>query len=272
MEQPKLSSEFTNVPSVHDLAVGLAERKPPPMLRRSSISEPHLEQRLSALQAVLHGITEANAGYHFVNEHDHHLHYPVTMESSTPTVPAGNANEPLKPSQALERNLSAINLGLLHSSATDSNLGSIRRAASFIHGANLGIPNRPSSSSLYAPRFHPGGNLGSSVIPATTVEESNAPLTGGLTMSVRSSAPLTTSATEPAMNINGGLFANVNTDASSSSRAGGLVSNPSTDSLTSAPQPPHKTGVMGVFGRGFFAKPVYRSDEENYRYIMALDR
>jgi len=29
---------------------------------------------------------------------------------------------------------------------------------------------------------------------------------------------------------------------------------------------------MGMFGRGFFAKPVIRSEEENYRYIMALDR
>lgn len=29
---------------------------------------------------------------------------------------------------------------------------------------------------------------------------------------------------------------------------------------------------MGVFRHGFFAKPVIRSDEENYRYIMALDR
>lgn len=31
-------------------------------------------------------------------------------------------------------------------------------------------------------------------------------------------------------------------------------------------------GVLSVFGRGFFAKPVIRSEEENYRYLMALDR
>ncbi|KHN79850.1 hypothetical protein Tcan_07596 [Toxocara canis] len=34
----------------------------------------------------------------------------------------------------------------------------------------------------------------------------------------------------------------------------------------------HHGGVLGVFGRGFFAKPVIRSEEENYRYLMALDR
>lgn len=32
-------------------------------------------------------------------------------------------------------------------------------------------------------------------------------------------------------------------------------------------------GVFGgVFHRGFFSKPVLRSEEENYRYLMALDR
>uniref|UniRef100_A0A1I7WZY0 Secreted protein n=1 Tax=Heterorhabditis bacteriophora TaxID=37862 RepID=A0A1I7WZY0_HETBA len=35
-------------------------------------------------------------------------------------------------------------------------------------------------------------------------------------------------------------------------------------------------GSHGVFGgmfhRGFFSKPVVRSEEENYRYLMALDR
>lgn len=31
-------------------------------------------------------------------------------------------------------------------------------------------------------------------------------------------------------------------------------------------------GLLGVFGRGFFAKPVNHSDEENYRYLLALDR
>lgn len=28
----------------------------------------------------------------------------------------------------------------------------------------------------------------------------------------------------------------------------------------------------GVFHRGFFSKPVERTEEENYRYLMALDR
>lgn len=33
-----------------------------------------------------------------------------------------------------------------------------------------------------------------------------------------------------------------------------------------------RRGLLGVFGRGFFAKPVNHSEEENYRYLMALDR
>lgn len=33
-----------------------------------------------------------------------------------------------------------------------------------------------------------------------------------------------------------------------------------------------RRGLLGVFGRGFFAKPINHSEEENYRYLMALDR
>lgn len=37
-------------------------------------------------------------------------------------------------------------------------------------------------------------------------------------------------------------------------------------------QPSRFHGLLGVFGRGFFAKPINHSDEENYRYLLALDR
>ncbi|VDD91405.1 unnamed protein product [Enterobius vermicularis] len=30
--------------------------------------------------------------------------------------------------------------------------------------------------------------------------------------------------------------------------------------------------LLGLFGRGFLAKPLNYSDQENYRYLMALDR
>lgn len=36
-----------------------------------------------------------------------------------------------------------------------------------------------------------------------------------------------------------------------------------------AASPPHKTGI---FGSGFLSRPVLNNQEENYRYIMALDR
>ncbi|PAV72421.1 hypothetical protein WR25_19375 [Diploscapter pachys] len=35
---------------------------------------------------------------------------------------------------------------------------------------------------------------------------------------------------------------------------------------------PKNSFLGGVFQRGFFAKPVVRTEEENYRYLMALDR
>ncbi|KAK6033481.1 hypothetical protein OSTOST_00290 [Ostertagia ostertagi] len=51
----------------------------------------------------------------------------------------------------------------------------------------------------------------------------------------------------------------------------GLVA--SASSLNSSNAPLESHGVFGgVFHRGFFSKPVVRSEEENYRYLMALDR
>ncbi|GMT06279.1 hypothetical protein PENTCL1PPCAC_28453, partial [Pristionchus entomophagus] len=42
---------------------------------------------------------------------------------------------------------------------------------------------------------------------------------------------------------------------------------------SAAAQHEQKHGMLGsVFNRGFLGRPIQRSDEENYRYIMALDR
>ena len=79
---------------------------------------------------------------------------------------------------------------------------------------------------------------------------------------------------------------------SSTKSANPLMPSPSTASTASAPAPlnpldaaksgehaaaaaqqEHKHGMLGsVFKQGFFGRPVLRTDEESYRYIMALDR
>ncbi|EYC12318.1 hypothetical protein Y032_0048g1725 [Ancylostoma ceylanicum] len=58
--------------------------------------------------------------------------------------------------------------------------------------------------------------------------------------------------------------------ASSASPTQPPPSNPNEMNLNNGNQGHHVLG--GVFHRGFFSKPVVRSDEENYRYLMALDR
>ncbi|RCN38200.1 hypothetical protein ANCCAN_15899 [Ancylostoma caninum] len=58
--------------------------------------------------------------------------------------------------------------------------------------------------------------------------------------------------------------------ASSASPTQPPPSNPNEMNLDSGNQSHHVFG--GVFHRGFFSKPVVRSEEENYRYLMALDR
>uniref|UniRef100_A0AC34GW52 Uncharacterized protein n=1 Tax=Panagrolaimus sp. ES5 TaxID=591445 RepID=A0AC34GW52_9BILA len=184
-----------------------------------------------------------------------------------------------KPDQTIERKLSAFNLGI-HSNDPNSSLGSIRKAASFIHGTNFGIGlNTPTNYFSHpqhrrTPNFSIGGgsntfHTSSSVSPPV---EDPSHHSGGLSMQVcsknNSLAATKTNEVQHSSSMAGGLFSNAGTDTSANNtHVGGMIANASTDSL-----PRQKTGVMGMFGRGFFAKPVIRSEEENYRYIMALDR
>ncbi|CAJ0582988.1 unnamed protein product, partial [Mesorhabditis spiculigera] len=57
---------------------------------------------------------------------------------------------------------------------------------------------------------------------------------------------------------------------SATTHTAGPLSNP----LDPVAQPPSKSGGMlgNMFKSGFFARPVVRTEEENYRYMMALDR
>lgn len=42
--------------------------------------------------------------------------------------------------------------------------------------------------------------------------------------------------------------------------------------VQSAQHDHHHGGIFNLFSRGFLAKPVIRSEEETYRYLMAFDR
>jgi hypothetical protein len=286
MEQPTLSSNQPHLPNVHEISNTLADQKRRPLLlRRASRSDPNFqpeEPKFDALQHVLHGIAEVNSGISinklgFDNDKNYLSLMPLDQSKSSSAVPS--AFDSHKVDQTLERKLSAFNLAI-RSDDPNSSLGSIRKAASFIHGTNFGIGlNTPTSYFTHpqhhrAPNFSIGGG-GSSNFHSSSVSpavEDPSHHSGGLQMQVGSKsnslAPNKVNEVQHSSSMAGGLFSNAGTDTSANNtHVGGMIANASTDSL-----PRQKTGVMGVFGRGFFAKPVIRSEEENYRYIMALDR
>ncbi|CAI2356962.1 unnamed protein product [Caenorhabditis sp. 36 PRJEB53466] len=65
-------------------------------------------------------------------------------------------------------------------------------------------------------------------------------------------------------------FAQTLAQSASTASAPAATSAPVPEAVANQPRGSHLFG--GVFHRGFFSKPVERSDEENYRYLMALDR
>uniref|UniRef100_A0A915CTT3 Uncharacterized protein n=1 Tax=Ditylenchus dipsaci TaxID=166011 RepID=A0A915CTT3_9BILA len=138
------------------------------------------------------------------------------------------------PAGGLDRNRSAVQLSNFDpESTTDSN--------------NPG--NQPNSNTHW-PLSHHFSHLNTGQHSSSHHNISTIPEDQGLMMSVRPTSGLAANA----LNSTGLM------DTASSAMAG-----------NSASSPP-RSGVFGVFGRGFLAKPVIRSDEENYRYIMALDR
>ncbi|KAE9553910.1 hypothetical protein FO519_002899 [Halicephalobus sp. NKZ332] len=180
-----------------------------------------------------------------------------------------SATGPSQP-QGIERNLSALNLGLLGSGEENSTIGPLRKASSFIHGTSFGIGRKPSNSSLLQlpPSFQIGGNFGQVNHPVTQSPEDLHQQNSGLSMSTPNTLAVQKNEIHHSSSMGGGLFNSSSSDSNTTRVTGGIVPNNSSDSLSSAN---HKGGVMSVFGRGFFAKPM-RSEEENYRYIMAFDR
>jgi hypothetical protein len=249
MEQPTIGCKY---PGVHnEVSTGLADTSltttgRPPLLRRMSRSDPHLDvphfvnaqdKGFSTFHHVLSGLFEGNSTFSInkiAESRDNLLHHNVENKNLVP------AQESLKPPASLDRNKSAVELvsqGHDHSTSTQ---GSALRKVSSV--ANYGPHGEIQDHTLiqYNPNVYSGGQHNN--------EDQ------GLMMSLRPK-PLITSTS--------GLHQSTIPESSGSN-----MSTPT----TATPPVTRAGGVMGIFGRGFFAKPVIRNEEENYRYIMALDR
>jgi len=186
---------------------------------------------------------------------------------STEGVDKATGNMPSSPdltqkgqlAASLDRNKSALELSNIDPSSA---AGGLRKVASI---ANYNLVHRdpslgtsPPNTTHLSPIPHHFGThqLNSSHHSISTIPEDQ-----GLMMSVRPSSGIAANA----LNSSGAC--------SSGARHGLMESASAAINTTSSPPKSALGGVMGgIFGRGFFAKPVIRSDEENYRYIMALDR
>jgi len=259
MDQPTLSSNYPTIPSIHEIASLAEQRYRPPLLRRVSRSDPHIDE--SAAQLVSSALVTQNNGASIMT-FDH-------TKSHSPMPASGTGS--VEKSETVGRNFSSLNLGLLGSGEDNSNIGPLRKASSFIHGTSFGIGRKPSTSSLLhlPPSFQIGGGF-SQVSHSATPGPEDLQHQGGLSMSAtpNSLSVKPNNEIHHSASMGGGLFSNTNNDNNSTCVTSGIVPNNSSDSLNTAA---HKSTFMGVFGRGFFAKPM-RSEEENYRYIMSLDR
>ncbi|TMS36038.1 hypothetical protein L596_003304 [Steinernema carpocapsae] len=113
-------------------------------------------------------------------------------------------------------------------------------------------------------------NTGQSHFPSTSVQpyhHNDTAELGGLTMSVKpeNSMGLSSAGTGPLSAAAQKFVQNSPEALGQSIAAGGLASMGHDDSQK-------RSGMFSMFGRGFFARPAMRDEQENYRYIMALDR
>ncbi|KAI1732179.1 hypothetical protein Ddc_01034 [Ditylenchus destructor] len=228
----------------------------PPFLRRVSQSDPHLDIP------------------HFINPQEKSFHnilsglsaFGLNKKSGASTESVDKATMPSAPNLiqsqtlqagSLDRNKSALELSSADSSFAPTSAAGLRKSSS-VANYNLiprdtkdsHVPILPEKTHLTPFVSHLFGHGHSSSHSNIHHNISTIPEDEGLMMSVRPTAATGISAASTL-----------------TSTAGGLMG---TDSVSTASPP--RSGIFGVFGRGFFAKPVIRSEEENYRYIMALDR
>jgi len=257
MEQPNLASSVTTQSDLS--AIGSNNR--PPMLRRVSQSEPHLD--------IPHFSTAQEKGFHINSvlsnlfEKQFHASRPLGASSEVfdspgeellkkSTMSASTDHLSVEPEalrkHSLDRNKSALELSAIDSSQQG---GDLRKVASV---ANYNLFRRESApadnfSFVNKLQLHPPG-IGSS---ASHHHISTIPEDEGIMMTATRAGS-----------------AGDSLASSSSARQLGIDASSSTG--TSPQKSTFGSGLMGVFSHGFFAKPVMRSKEENYRYIMALDR
>ncbi|KAH7732214.1 hypothetical protein AAVH_01112 [Aphelenchoides avenae] len=253
MEQPTLTSQYAGVP---DTGLGGADatalsttRNRPPLLRRISRSDPHLDiphfvsvqdKGFHPFHHVLSGLFEGNSTFS-VNKLGSNDKLNISAEHKD-LVPSQEGLKP--PASSLDRNKSAVELASQDPSNQLQQYQGLRKSSTISnYGANAAAENQSSLLS-YAPHFFSG----------THAKEH--PDDQGLMMSVRPS-----SSAAAALSSASGLQSSMS-DSSSSS----------TMSPTNAGAHHGRGGMMGIFGRGFFAKPVIENQEDTYRYVMALDR
>ncbi|CAD5221236.1 unnamed protein product [Bursaphelenchus xylophilus] len=240
MDQPTLGCKFPTIINASESEIPSANR--PSLLRRVSQSDPHLDiphflsvqDKGLGFHPTLTGLLENSVNFKIGQSSEK-----LELMDSVPSLP-----QDLKvPKSSLDRNKSAFEL----CSSSQAEETPLRKSSSV---ANYQLdPCIRKETGGFLSSFSSALHLSAGQSHQQQLSKSPEDQ-GGLTMSVKSS-PFSGSSS------------------SSSTPA------PATSETASATDPAlnrNKSGLMGVFNRGFFAKPVMCNQEENYRYIMALDR
>ncbi|KAI6188570.1 hypothetical protein M3Y98_00368800 [Aphelenchoides besseyi] len=255
MDQPTLGCKYpvihtpdvTTSASAATIATSNSTSHRPLLLRRVSHSDPHLD--------IPHFMSVQDKGFH-----GFHTTLSQLFENPTSTFSVNKMGSqedhsvsghhiPV-PKASIDRNKSAFEL-----CTTESNTQPPIRKVSSVANYNdvdSTVQAHNNSGSLISSALHyvTGNNSHS------TANEDQ-----GLTMNVRSNSGFSPSALPSST---AGLASMGQADLSVGSTTD---SNSSTGTLNRV-----KSGMFGVFNRGFFAKPVMVSPEESYRYIMTMDR
>lgn len=262
MEQPTLSCKY---PVIHTpdtssaassasvmAASNSASTFRPPLLRRVSHSDPHLE--------IPHFLSVQDKGFHAFHTTLSGLFENPTTFSGTRLGSGekmdqmtGEAGQTLPtPKPGFDRNKSAFELCSADSEGS-APLRKVSTAANFnnVDGAHHGHNDSLLSTALH---FVTGNSASHAVQPHQSEDQ-------GLTMNVRSGSAFGPSALSSASSALGSAG---QSDLSSAS--------PSSDSSSSGTLNRVKSGMFGMFNHGFFAKPVMHDKQESYRYLLTLDR
>jgi hypothetical protein len=262
----------------------------PVVLRRVSQSSPHLDiphfmnaqEKGFNFHHILSGLIDKNTSSVDLNQKHKDLGASTELVACTDTKDMPSSpNLAAAPERklSLDRNKSAAELTSVPHHNEPGGAGGLRKVASIANYNLVQREQQSHSSSSAASTPHSSSNhlsllvhhhFGSYLTPNAQQHHNSFnpipedPQDTGLMMSVRPSGSLAANAlTSSSTGARQGLMESASASMTSSASAAGAGASPPKSALG---------GVMGVFGRGFFAKPVHRSDEENYRYILALDR